>query len=230
MFFQPKGPTTFHVYVNTLSLRVPRVLYDHWNGTRFLFNKDLFPDKLKNFNGLVLRATSFNYPPYTYQARPQITFQLRQRDFENFLDFFRIYFKKWILDPCIRKRTEAGVAGNFSSWKLSHQTSTLPWIFSRHPTGSSGGRIRTDHLLVNVLCLTLSREIKDFLCWGLVGQLQKEESDIGWADLFLIPDRMKYIDYTAPYIVEYASFMLGHNQTARWHHTNDNVLMSWGSP
>ena len=42
-----------------------------------------------------------------------------------------------------------------------------------------------------------------------MGQLQKEESDIGWADLFLIPDRMKYIDYTAPYIVEYASFMLG---------------------
>ena len=42
-----------------------------------------------------------------------------------------------------------------------------------------------------------------------MGELQKEESDIGWADLFLIPDRMKYIDYTAPYIVEYASFMLG---------------------
>ena len=68
MFFQPKGSTTFHVYVNTLSLRVPRVLYDHWNGTRFLFNKDLFPDKLKNFNGLVLRATSFHFPPYTYQT------------------------------------------------------------------------------------------------------------------------------------------------------------------
>ena len=56
------------------------------------------------------------------------------------------------------------------------------------------------------LCL---EKLKIFLCWGLVGQLQKEESDIGWADLFLIPDRMKYIDYTAPYIVEYASFMLG---------------------
>ena len=44
---------------------------------------------------------------------------------------------------------------------------------------------------------------------GLVGELQRGESDIGWADLYLIPDRMKYIDYTAPYIVEYASFMLG---------------------
>ena len=51
-----------------------------------------------------------------------------------------------------------------------------------------------------------------FDCLGLVGQLQKEESDLGWADLFLIPDRMKYIDYTAPYIVEYASFMLGSDQ------------------
>ena len=25
---------------------------------------------------------------------------------------------------------------------------------------------------------------------GLVGQLQKEESDIGWADLFIVPDRL----------------------------------------
>ena len=47
---------------------------------------------------------------------------------------------------------------------------------------------------------------------GLVGELQRGESDIGWADLYLIPDRMKYIDYTAPYIVEYASFMLGQHQ------------------
>ena len=53
------------------------------------------------------------------------------------------------------------------------------------------------------------------MCLGLVGQLQKEESDLGWADLFLIPDRMKYIDYTAPYIVEYASFMLGSEQLYR---------------
>ena len=47
---------------------------------------------------------------------------------------------------------------------------------------------------------------------GLVGELQQDRSDIGWADLFLVPDRMKYIDYTAPYIVEYASFMLGWDQ------------------
>ena len=33
-------------------------------------------------------------------------------------------------------------------------------------------------------------------CPGLVGELQQDRSDIGWADLFLVPDRMKYIDYT----------------------------------
>ena len=58
------------------------------------------------------------------------------------------------------------------------------------------------------------------MCSGLVGQLQKEESDIGWADLFLIPDRLKYIDYTAPYIVEYASFMLGSDHSVINLHIN----------
>ena len=43
---------------------------------------------------------------------------------------------------------------------------------------------------------------------GLVGELQKETSDIGWADLYIVPDRMKYIDYTDPYDIEYACFML----------------------
>ena len=43
---------------------------------------------------------------------------------------------------------------------------------------------------------------------GLVGQLQKKRSDIGFANLFMVPDRMKYIDYTDPYMIEYASFML----------------------
>ena len=68
MFFQSTDSASFHVFVNELSFRVPKVLYDLWNGTRFLFAKDLFPDKLEDFNGLVLRATSFNFPPYTYQA------------------------------------------------------------------------------------------------------------------------------------------------------------------
>ena len=43
---------------------------------------------------------------------------------------------------------------------------------------------------------------------GLVGQLQRKRSDIGFANLFMVPDRMKYIDYTDPYMIEYASFML----------------------
>ena len=43
---------------------------------------------------------------------------------------------------------------------------------------------------------------------GLVGQLQRKKSDIGFANLFMVPDRMKYIDYTDPYLIEYASFML----------------------
>ena len=43
---------------------------------------------------------------------------------------------------------------------------------------------------------------------GLVGQLQRKKSDIGFANLFMVPDRMKYIDYTDPYTIEYASFLL----------------------
>jgi hypothetical protein len=29
-----------------------------------------------------------------------------------------------------------------------------------------------------------------------VGELQRGESDIGWADLYIIPDRAEIIDYT----------------------------------
>ena len=68
VFFKSTDLANFHVYVNELSFSFPKVLYDFWNGTRFLFAKDLFPDKLKDFNGRVLRATSFNFAPYTYQA------------------------------------------------------------------------------------------------------------------------------------------------------------------
>ena len=53
-----------------------------------------------------------------------------------------------------------------------------------------------------------SKLIYTFLLKGLVGQLQKRKSDIGFANLFVVPDRMKYIDYTDPYMIEYASFML----------------------
>ena len=72
VLFQQANSKTIHVYVKEISSEVPKVPYDIWNGTRFLFGKDLFPDKLKDFNGLVLKATSFNFPPYTYQARLQV--------------------------------------------------------------------------------------------------------------------------------------------------------------
>ena len=42
-------------------------LFDYWNGHRFLFKKDIFPDKLQDFGGKVLKVTTFNHPPYTYQ-------------------------------------------------------------------------------------------------------------------------------------------------------------------
>jgi hypothetical protein len=43
---------------------------------------------------------------------------------------------------------------------------------------------------------------------GLVGELQRAHSDLAWADLFVVEDRKKYIDYTAPYDIEYTCFML----------------------
>jgi hypothetical protein len=43
---------------------------------------------------------------------------------------------------------------------------------------------------------------------GLVGQLQRAHSDLAWADLFIVEDRKKYIDYTTQYMSEYACFML----------------------
>ena len=33
-------------------------------------------------------------------------------------------------------------------------------------------------------------------------------SDIGWANVFMIPARKKYVDFTEPYNIERASFML----------------------
>ena len=56
-----------YVHVKKLSLDVPEAPFDLWNGSRFLFDRDLFPDKLQDFGGKVLRATSFNFPPYTYK-------------------------------------------------------------------------------------------------------------------------------------------------------------------
>ena len=74
--------------------------------------------------------------------------------------------------------------------------------------GNSGVKTKMELLQVyfevscSLECLT------NVLYKGLVGQLQRKKSDIGFANLFMVPDRMKYIDYTDPYLIEYASFML----------------------
>ena len=52
-----------------LRASIPEVPYNIWNGSRFLFAKELFPDKLRDLGGKVLRATTFQYPPITYQVR-----------------------------------------------------------------------------------------------------------------------------------------------------------------
>ena len=41
-----------------------------------------------------------------------------------------------------------------------------------------------------------------------MGQLQMGRSDIGWANVFMIPARKKYVDFTEPYRIDRASFML----------------------
>ena len=44
---------------------------------------------------------------------------------------------------------------------------------------------------------------------GIVGELQKEYADVIWANLFVVPDRFKYIDYTDPYATDYVCYMVG---------------------
>ena len=43
---------------------------------------------------------------------------------------------------------------------------------------------------------------------GIVGELQKEYADVIWADLFVVPDRFKYIDYADPYATDYVCYMV----------------------
>ena len=33
-------------------------------------------------------------------------------------------------------------------------------------------------------------------------------SDIGWANVFMIPARKKYVDFTEPFLIDRVSFML----------------------
>ena len=43
---------------------------------------------------------------------------------------------------------------------------------------------------------------------GIVGELQKEYADVIWADLFVVPDRFKYVDYADPYATDYVCYMV----------------------
>ena len=43
---------------------------------------------------------------------------------------------------------------------------------------------------------------------GVVGELQKGYADIIWANLFVVPDRFKYIDYLDPYSTDYVCYMV----------------------
>ena len=74
---------------------------------------------------------------------------------------------------------------------------------------NGGARIKMGLLQVVLkLQLVKNTKLSHFNTTGLVGQLQFRRSDIGWANMFMIPDRMKYIDYTIPYTIDHASFML----------------------
>ena len=73
---------------------------------------------------------------------------------------------------------------------------------------NSGVKTRMELLQVYFHVSCSLESLTKVLYKGLVGQLQRKKSDIGFANLFMVPDRMKYIDYTDPYLIEYASFLL----------------------
>ena len=60
------------MYLKDISPSIPHQPYNIWNGSRFLFAKDLFPDKLSDLGGKVLRATTFQNFPTTYQVKTMI--------------------------------------------------------------------------------------------------------------------------------------------------------------
>ena len=68
VLFQPVSHSSYHIYCKFITETIPEQPYNQWNGTRFLFpNKSLFPDKLSNFGGKTLLATSFQLAPFTYR-------------------------------------------------------------------------------------------------------------------------------------------------------------------
>lgn len=68
VLFQPVSNTSFHVYCKKLTETIPKYPHNFWNGRNFLFKeKSLFPDKLSDFGGKILEATSFQLAPFSYQ-------------------------------------------------------------------------------------------------------------------------------------------------------------------
>ena len=68
VLFQPVSNSSCHVYCKNITEDIPEYPYNLWTGKRFLFKeKSLFPDKLSNFGGKILQATSFQLAPFTYQ-------------------------------------------------------------------------------------------------------------------------------------------------------------------
>ena len=55
-------------------------------------------------------------------------------------------------------------------------------------------------------------EVQPGVFSGLIGDLQNEKSDVGWALLFITPDRYKYIDYTNPFEVDHLCYMVYNNK------------------
>ena len=54
-------------------------------------------------------------------------------------------------------------------------------------------------------------EIRPGVFSGITGELQKDYADVIWANLFAIPNRYKYIDYTDPYFIDHICYMVGSN-------------------
>ena len=68
VLFQPVSNTSFYVYCKNLTEAIPKYPHNFWDGRNFLYQKkSLFPDKLNDFGGKILKATSFQLAPFNYQ-------------------------------------------------------------------------------------------------------------------------------------------------------------------
>ena len=165
--------SNIHVYCKTLTETIPKYPYNLWNGRNFLFKKKaLFPEKLSDFGGKILQATSFKLAPFNYQND----------------DGSRGGWEYRVMSALAEKL----------NFKLDIKPPPNGELWGENKNGTfTGKRKELENLHTQMSLLK-----------GLVGQLQQRRSDIGFANLFVVPDRMKYIDYTDPYMIEYASFML----------------------